>query len=281
MSTLTTQPPTTVIPSLPARLAALCGDFKLPTLALELVPRLQQAGHGDALNTVLEIFELEAQDRLERRIDRLRRASHLPPGKTITTLDHAILPRQLVDKLRLLARGDFLESAHNVLAFGLPGTGKSHAAAAIGHALVEAGHSVLFVPTYQLVQELLVAKRDLDLPRTLRKLDLFELIILDDIGYVGQSSDEAEVLFTLMAERYERRSMLITSNLVFSQWDRIFKNPMATAAAIDRLVHHAVILEFDVPSYRTADAKKRSAAKPDDNNTNDNYPAAKPPGEPA
>ena len=100
---------------------------------------------------------------------------------------------------------------------------------------------------------------------------------LDDIGYVGQSSDEAEVLFTLMAERYERRSMLITSNLVFSQWDRIFKNPMATAAAIDRLVHHAVILEFDVPSYRTEDAKKRSAAKSDDNYTDDNYPTAPPP----
>ena len=260
MSTTTNKTPPTAVAAMLARLVALCSDFKLPTLALELVPRIQQAGHGDALPMVLEVFELEAQDRLERRIDRLRRASHLPPGKTMATLDQARLPRPLVDKLRTLARGDFLNGAHNVLAFGLPGTGKSHAASAIGHALVESGHSVLFVPTYQLVQELLAAKRDLDLPRTLRKLDLFELIILDDIGYVGQSSDEAEVLFTLMAERYERRSMLITSNLVFSQWDRIFKNPMATAAAIDRLVHHAVILEFDVPSYRTEDAKKRGGA---------------------
>jgi DNA replication protein DnaC len=257
-----------------ARLIALCSDFKLPTLATELVPCLQKAGQSEALPLVLEVFELEAQDRLERRIDRLRRASRLPPGKTMATLDQARLPRSLVDKLRVLARGEFLTDAQNVLAFGLPGTGKSHAASAIGHALVEAGHSVLFVPTYQLVQELLVAKRDLDLPRALRKLDLFELIILDDIGYVGQSPDEAEVLFTLMAERYERRSMLITSNLVFSQWDRIFKNPMATAAAIDRLVHHAVILEFDVSSYRTEDAKKRSAAKAADNypKSNDNYP---------
>ena len=262
------------------RLIALCRDFNLSTLAAELVPRFQQAGQETVLPLVLDVFELEAQDRLERRIDRLRRASHLPPGKTMATLDQARLPRPLVEKLRTLAHGDFLDTAHNVLAFGLPGTGKSHAACAIGHALVEAGHSVLFVPTYQLVQDLLIAKRDLNLPRALRKLDLFELIILDDIGYVGQSSDEAEVLFTLMAERYERRSMLITSNLVFSQWDRIFKNPMATAAAIDRLVHHAVILEFDVPSYRTEDAKKRHAAKPDDNNTDDNYPTAPSPKKP-
>lgn len=263
MSATTTAATSTMI----TRLVTLCGDFKLPTVATELVPRCEQAGHAVTLPVVLEVFEMEAQDRLERRIDRLRRAAHLPPGKTMATLDQTRLPRALTDKLRTLATGDFLDGAHNVLAFGLPGTGKSHAASAIGHALVEAGHSVLFVPTYQLVQELLAAKRDLELPRALRKLDLFELIILDDIGYVGQSSDEAEVLFTLMAERYERRSMLITSNLVFSHWDRIFKNPMATAAAIDRLVHHAVILEFDVPSYRTEDAKKRGAAKTNDNPT--------------
>ena len=240
-----------------ARLVVLCADFKLPTLASELVPRFQKAGQTDVLPLLLDVFELEAQDRLERRIDRLRRSSHLPPGKTLATLDLARLPRSLVETLRMLARGEFLDGAHNVLAFGLPGTGKSHAASAIGHALIEAGHSVLFVPAYQLVQELLVAKRDLVLPRALRKLDLFELIILDDIGYVGQSCDEAEVLFTLMAERYERRSMLITSNLVFSQWDRIFKSPMTTAAAIDRLVHHSVILEIDRKSVRAEEAQKR------------------------
>lgn len=259
------------------RLVALCGEFKLPTLAAQLVARFEQAGHREALSVLLEVFELEAQDRLERRIDRLRRASHLPPGKTMATLDPLLLPRILMQRLRTLGQGEFLEQANNILVFGLPGTGKSHAASAIGHCLVEAGHSVLFVPTYQLVQQLLVAKRDLDLPGALRKLDLFELIILDDIGYVGQSPEEAEVLFTLMAERYERRSMLITSNLVFSQWDRIFKNPMATAAAIDRLVHHASILEFDVPSYRTQDAKKRSVSKGDDNSLkdDDNSPTTK------
>jgi DNA replication protein DnaC len=233
----------------------LLAAFKLPTLADEMVSRFVEAGQASVLPLLLEVLELEAGDRRERRVDRLRRASRLPPGKTFATLDEARLPRPLAQQLHVLARGEFLEHATNVLAFGLPGVGKSHAACAVGHALVEAGHSVYFAPTYQLVQELLQAKRDLDLPRALRKLDLFDLLILDDIGYVQQSPDEIEVLFTLLAERYERRSVLITSNLVFSQWDQIFKNPMTTAAAIDRLVHHSVILEFAVPSYRSASAK--------------------------
>lgn len=239
--------------------------FKLPTLAHELVPRFAAAGRTDVLPLLHEVLELEAQDRRHRRVDRLRRASKLPPGKTFDTLDAKRFPPSVGQQLRELARGDFLERAANVLAFGLPGVGKSHAACAIGHALVEAGHSVLFAPTYHLVQELLAAKRDLALPRALRRLDAFDLIILDDIGYVQQSAAEIEVLFTLMAERYERRSMLITSNLVFSAWDQIFKNPMTTAAAIDRLVHHSVILEFAVPSYRTEKARKNGAA--DDNYT--------------
>jgi DNA replication protein DnaC len=171
-------------------------------------------------------------------------------------------------------RGDFLERAVNVLCFGLPGTGKSHGACALGHALVEAGHAVLFTPTYQLVQELLSAKRTLTLPRALRKLDLFELVILDDLGYVAQSPEEAEVLFTLLAERYERKSVLITSNLVFSHWDRIFGNPMATAAAVDRLVHHSVILEFDVPSFRTQAGRRGTSSAATTTPGGDNYPAA-------
>ena len=131
---------------------------------------------------------------------------------------------------------------------------------------------MLCVPAYSLVQELLGAKRDLDLPRALRKLDLFEVILLDDLGYVQQSPDEAEVLFTLLAERYERRSMMVTSNLVFSQWDRIFRDQMATAAAIDRLVHHAVVLEFDVPSFRTDPSRPTSPPSPPP------VPRGRPPG---
>ena len=120
---------------------------------------------------------------------------------------------------------------------------------------------MLFAPAYRLAQELLAAKRDLDLPRLLRKLDYIDFIIIDDLGYLPQGTEEAEVLFTLIAKRYERRSIGISSNLVFSEWGKIFPNPMATAAAADRIVHHAVALEFDVPSYRTRLEKEEK--KPD------------------
>lgn len=238
------------------QLSELARTFQLRTVAAELVARMSHAGQEAALPLLLEVFEQEREDRQARRVERLRRASKLPPGKTFDTFDDRRLPRPLARQLRQLAGGDFLEQTVNVLAFGLPGTGKTHSACALGHALVEAGHSVLYIPTYKLVQNLLAAKRDLELPKALRKLDRFELLILDDIGYVQQDAEQVEVLFTLMAERYERRSMLITSNLVFSEWDRIFKNPMTTAAAIDRLVHHSVILGFDVPSYRTAEREE-------------------------
>jgi len=216
-----------------------------------MAPRLIEAGCEDALTVVSEVLRTEHDDRHERRVQRLRKASRLPSSKTFATLDQDRLSLALRRQFRELATGAFLDQAANVLAFGLPGTGKTHAACALGHAMVEAGRSVLFTPTHQIVQQLLAAKRDLELPRMLSRLDNFELLILDDIGYVQQDAHEVEVLFTLLAERYERRSVVITSNLVFSEWDRIFKNPMTTAAAIDRLVHHAAILEFDVSSYRT------------------------------
>jgi DNA replication protein DnaC len=252
MSDLTTE--------MQARMVELLTRFKLPTVATEVVRRFTDNGYADALSTLLEVFEAEADERGQRKTERLLKASRLPPGKTLDTLDRTRLPRSVVTKLDELATGDFLERAQNVLCFGLPGRGKTHAAAALGHALVQRGHAVLFSPTFKLVQELLAAKRDLALPKALQRLDAFDLLILDDIGYVQQSADEVEVLFTLMAERYERRSLVITSNLVFGEWDRIFKNPMTTAAAIDRLVHHSAILEFSGRSKRADEAEQRAKA---------------------
>jgi len=244
------------------QITALLTGFLLTTAARELVSRFVQAEQQPALPLLLEVLELEAEERRDRRTTRLRRASKLPPGKTFATLDAGRLPPALVRKLHELAQGDFLTDATNVLAFGLPGVGKSHAMCAIGHALVDRGHAVLFTPTYSLVQELLAAKRNLELPRALRKLDHYAVLLLDDVGYIQQSPEEAEILFTLLAERYERRSVVITSNLIFAQWDRIFRDQMATAAAIDRLVHHSVLLEFDVASFRTEQAKRRGPAGP-------------------
>lgn len=244
------------------RLRDLLVRFKLPTFAAEVVRRFGDAGHDAALPVLLEVLEAEADERGQRRTARLLKAAHLPPGKTFETIDRTLLPRQVALKLDELATGEFIERADNVLCFGLPGRGKTHAAAALGHKLVQHGYSVHFAPTFRIVQELLAAKRDLSLPRALARLDAFDLLILDDIGYVQQSADEVEVLFTLMAERYERRSLLITSNLVFGEWDRIFKNPMTTAAAIDRLVHHSVILEFGGKSKRAEEAERRSKVPP-------------------
>lgn len=174
----------------------------------------------------------------------------------------SLFPPKVQRQLPVLSEGHFPKRAEKVLAFGLPGRGKTHLVCAVGHELVQKGHPVLFTPAFRLVQSLLAAKRDLALEKELRGLDQFDAVIIDDIGYVQHDRDELAVIFTFLAERYERRSALITSNLVFSQWDRIFKDPMTTAAAIDRLVHHCTILELTGTSFRTDKALNRNRDKP-------------------
>ena len=205
------------------------------------------------------LAEIELEDRRQDRIERLLKASGLPRDKTLASLDMTVLPERVKKMLPSLCEGHFLGRAENIVAFGLPGRGKTHLLCAIGHELVRRGHQVLFIPAYRLVQKLLVAKRDLILEKELKKLDRFEAVILDDIGYVQQDREEMEVLFTFLAERYERGSVLISSNLVFSQWDKIFKDSMTTAAAIDRMVHHCVILELTGQSYVSASSDPSTA----------------------
>ncbi len=155
-----------------------------------------------------------------------------------------------------------MDRCENVLAFGKSGTGKTHLLCAVGQELIRSGRKVYFSTCSLLVQDLLVAKRDLKLSRILKRLAGYDALIIDDIGYVQQSREEMEVLFTLLAERYERGSVMLTSNLAFSKWESIFKDPMTTAAAIDRLVHHSVILELNTASYRLEEAKRsQSIAK--------------------
>jgi DNA replication protein DnaC len=167
------------------------------------------------------------------------------------------VPAKVTHQVRLLCEGAFVDHKENILAFGNPGSGKTHLLCAIGQELIRKGRKVYFTPCSLLVQDLLRAKQELQLSRFLKKLSRYNALIIDDIGYVQQDRSEMEVLFTLLADRYERSSVMITSNLPFSKWEQIFKDPMVTAAAIDRLVHHSVILELNIESYRMEAAKKR------------------------
>jgi DNA replication protein DnaC len=205
------------------------------------------------------LAELELADRERRRTERLLKQSGMSRDKTLDMLKLDRFPDKVRRQIPTLCEGGFVERAENVLAFGLPGRGKTHLVCAIGHELIARGYQVLFVPAFKLVQRLLVARRELTFETELRKLDRFDVVIVDDIGYLQQDRNEMEVLFTFLGERYERRSVMITSNLVFSQWDRIFKDAMTTAAAIDRVVHHSTILELtSKKSYRAEQAKKRN-----------------------
>jgi len=240
-----------------AALVILLRALKLPTIArhADEVAQIAEREGWSFVRYLHHLVELEVHERRRRRIERNLRQSELPPDKTLATLTRARLPAKIAKQLPTLCEGAFLARGDNLLAFGLPGRGKTHLICAIGHELIQRGHRVLFIATYALVQRLLAAKRDLRLEDELAVLDGYDAIALDDIGYVQQSRDEMEVLFTFLAERYERRSVMITSNLVFSEWDKIFKDPMTTAAAIDRLVHHSVILEMTGPSIRIEDAQ--------------------------
>ena len=245
-------------------LSALLRTLKLPAFGKYAEEVAQKAAReGWTFSQYLHhLAELEVQERQQRRIERLLHESGLPPDKTLGTLEKGRLGPKVQKLLPVLCEGAFIERGENLLAFGLPGRGKTHLVCAVGHELVRRGRRVLFTATYALVQRLLAAKRDLRLERELSKLEGYDAVILDDIGYVQQSREEMEVLFTFLAERYERKSVLITSNLVFSEWDRIFKDPMTTAAAIDRLVHHAVIVELTGSSVRSEAAKKRGEPAP-------------------
>ncbi len=241
----------------------LLRSLKLPSFVRvwgEVAEQAEREGWG--FERYLEqLAEIEVEERRVRRIERLRKRSGLPHDKTLSTLELSRLPAPVRRRVPTLCDGAFVEGAENLLAFGLPGRGKTHLVSAIGHELVERDIAVLFVPAFKLVQRLLVAKRELELEAMLKRLDRFDVVILDDIGYVQQSRDEMEVLFTFLAERYERKSVVITSNLVFSEWDKIFQDPMTTACAIDRLVHHAIILELSGKSYRAEAAKGRARKK--------------------
>jgi DNA replication protein DnaC len=259
--------PPAVVPArqavhLSSRLRELLRELHLPTIraCYEETSRTAEREGLSYERFLLELLEREQEERWNNRIERLLRESRLPLEKNLATFEQGRLTLRLRQQLRSLLEGAFLDGRENVLAFGNPGSGKTHLLCALSQELVRKGRRILYTSCALLVQELLIAKRDLTLSRALKRLAVYDGLLIDDLGYVQQSREEMEVLFTLLAERYERGSVLITSNLPFSKWESIFKDPMTTAAATDRLVHHSVILELNLPSYRIAEARAAKQA---------------------
>jgi len=242
------------------RLHRYLKDLCLPTVRQCVDTACEEAGReGLSYDQFLaDLLEREIEVRLQHRIERLLQEARLPLQKSFSTFDLVRLPTRVIQQITTLRDGSFLDRRENVLAFGNPGSGKTHLLCALCQELARKGRRVLYTSCSLLVQELLAAKRDLTLSRLLKRLGRYDALLLDDLGYVQQTREEMEVLFTLLAERYERGSVLVTSNLPFSAWDSIFKDAMTTAAAIDRLVHHSVILELNLPSYRMQHASSTS-----------------------
>lgn len=236
-----------------ARVELLLNELRLPGVKA-IWPKLAAQSDKEgwpAARFLAALAEHEAADRTRRRIERHMAEARLPAGKTLATFDFESVPMLSKAQAMALAAGDvWLKTGANLLLFGPPGGGKTHLGTAIGLALVENGWRVLFARTTDLVQRLQVARRELALESAIAKLDRYDLLILDDITYVSKDQAETSVLFELIAARYERRSLLITANQPFGEWGRIFPDQAMTLAAIDRLVHHATILEMNVESYR-------------------------------
>jgi DNA replication protein DnaC len=250
-----------------ARVELLLADLRLPALKLvwaDLAARADKEG-WPAARFLAALAEHEMAERGRRRIERHLAEARLPVGKTLDSFDFDAVPMISKAQLMALAAGDsWLEKGANLIIFGPPGGGKSHLAAALGLALIENGWRVLFARTTDLVQKLQLARRELSLEAAIAKLDKYHLLILDDLAYVSKDQAETSVLFELISARYERRSLLITANQPFGDWGKVFPDQAMTLAAVDRLVHHATILEMNVESYRrrTALDRKRGPGRP-------------------
>jgi len=235
-----------------ARLELLLTDLRLPAVKLMWKTIAEQSDKEGwpAARFLAGLAEHEVAERSRRRIERHLAEARLPIGKTLASFEFEAVP--------------MVSKAANLLLFGPPGAGKSHLAAAIGLALVENGWRVLFIRAGELVQRLQIARRELGLESAIVKLDKYHLLILDDIAYVSKDQAETSVLFELIGSRYERRSLLITANQPFGEWGKVFPDQAMTLAAIDRLVHHATILEMNVESYRRRAAldRKRGPGRP-------------------
>lgn len=214
----------------------------------------EQLGYIEYLQ---ELAKIEIEQRQQKTIMQLLKLAKLPRSKLLIDFDITRIPSLHPGLLKNLSTGDFIDRCENLLIFGNPGTGKSHLSIALTREWCLQGRRCLYLSAANLVQQLLSAKNGLGLNNFIKKLDRFEVLVIDDISYIPYEKTESDVLFVLLAERYEQRSTVITSNLAFSGWNQIFKDEMTTAAAIDRLVHHSIILELNTESYRIKTAKNK------------------------
>lgn len=247
------------------RLTLLLNELRLPAIKQvwpTFAERADKEGWPAArLLTTLAEHELAERDR--RRIERHLAEARLLPSKTLANFDFDAVPMISKAQVSALCAGDgWLRNGANLILLGGPGGGKSHLSSAIGLALLEQGWRVLFTRTSDLVQRLQLARRELALESAINRLDRFDLLILDDFAYVTKDQAETSVLFELISARYERRSMLITANQPFGDWNKVFPDPAMTLAAVDRLVHHATIFEMNVESYRRRAALQRKQHGP-------------------
>lgn len=250
-----------------ATLPVLLKQLKLSGMASLWESYLNQAEkkRWNPAQYLAALCEEEINQRYSRRIARYFKESKLPVGKTLSSFDFSHLPKLNSMKIETLASDPtWVKRSENLLFFGSSGTGKTHLAAAICNGLIEQDVRVRYYQATALVQELQRARQELQLERVFARLDRYAVIILDDIGYVKKSEAETHVLFELIAHRYESRSIIITANHPFSDWDQIFADSIMTVAAIDRIVHHAIIIEIEneAESYRKKQAIKRNEQQP-------------------
>ena len=238
---------------MPEAINLLLKELKLPTFSRHYQHHQEQAiekGYGH-VRYLSGLCEQEVADRYQKRVQRWTREAGLPAGKSFANLNLAEFnasEQQLV--IAQKEQTDWTHHAGNVLLIGSSGVGKSHIAAALAYHLIEQNIRVKWFSAVALVQSLQQAKRDLDLMTAMTRLDKYQVLVIDDIGYVKKNDAETQVLFEFIAHRYESGSLIITSNQPFSQWDQIFPDTMMTVAAIDRIIHHATIIEIEGDSYR-------------------------------
>jgi DNA replication protein DnaC len=239
----------------------MLGQLRLPTINQmweELAKEAEKKGWS-APQYLAKLCELEITERDRRRLARHMSEAMLPRGKSLESYDFNSISGVSKTHIVAMSSGEaWIKEGMNILIFGPPGVGKTRLASAVGEKLIQNGFRVLFNRTTELMQKLQAAKRALTLPAALEKLDRYDCLILDDFGYVQKDELETSVLFELICERYERKSLLITCNQPFKEWEKIFADKQMAIAAIDRLVHHASILEIDAESYRRKQAIAKS-----------------------